>query len=117
MHILAQNLHNYFSSPAIPVYQNCQGGDYKMCNPKMKRETAPRSFDFEAQPGGERQQGTGEPAATSGIYQATDHLHFSDEEFFARKGDILPACPICGEAIEFRLTRKIVHISEDPDFQ
>ena len=63
---------------------------------------------------GEEQQSTGEQAMVSGIYEVANHVHAPDAGFFVRKGTVLPSCRVCGETISFRLTRKIVHVDEDP---
>ena len=81
---------------------------------KDKRELS--SLDAGEHTGGAKQLRTGEPAATSGIYHVLQHPHFAEGEIFVRKGKVLPSCPICGETAQFLLAKKIVHITEDPDF-
>jgi hypothetical protein len=63
------------------------------------------------------EQRTGELTAESGIHQVLGHPHFSEKELFLRRDSILPACPICGEPVTFRMVQAIAHIAEDPDFQ
>jgi hypothetical protein len=90
----------------------------KVDNRKEKRrEHQLYAADVGAQPGREEPLSTGERAAVSGIYQVLHHPHFSEGEIFARKGAVLPSCPVCGEPATFRLVKRIVHINEDPDFQ
>jgi hypothetical protein len=63
---------------------------------------------------------SGESTRCSGIYKIEHHSHEiqqMEKEIFVRKGVKLPFCPQCASALEFRLQKKVNHISEDPDFQ
>ena len=82
---------------------------------KDKRKLS--SLDAGGHTHGERQLRTGEPAAVSGIYQVFEHPHLAEGELFVQRGSVLPSCPICREPAQFRLVKKIVHITEDPDFK
>ncbi len=64
------------------------------------------------------QQASGETAMVSGIYRVK-HSHdpfVTRKDLLINKGAELPACAICGRPVQFRLVKKVDHISEDPDF-
>ena len=88
-----------------------------MGNPKNKRDSELYQFNTGSRTSDEEQQHSGETTRVSGIYRVMRHAHFPEKEFFMRKNKTLPSCPICGQQIEFRLQKNIVHITEDPDFQ
>ena len=59
---------------------------------------------------------TGEPAPVSGVYFVEHGQHIARREVYIHQGTDFPACPRCGEALEFRLVEQVAPISEDPDF-
>lgn len=59
---------------------------------------------------------TGESAPASGVYWVEHGQHIARREVYIHQGTHFPACPRCGEALEFRLVEEVAPISEDPDF-
>lgn len=59
---------------------------------------------------------TGESAPVSGVYWVEHNQHIAKREVYVHQGTDFPACPRCGEALEFRLVEQVAPISEDPDF-
>jgi len=59
---------------------------------------------------------TGESAPVSGVYWVEHSKHIARREVYVHQGIHFPACPRCGEALEFRLVEQVAPISEDPDF-
>lgn len=68
-------------------------------------------------PGFSRVLASGESAAHSGIYKLEHWSHDAEEEIFIREGTRLPFCHRCTGPLMFRLVRKLVYITEDPDFE
>lgn len=59
---------------------------------------------------------SGKTTSVSGVYRC-EHNGCSEKIVWIRLGEILPACPYCGEEASFSLEEKVEHISEDPDFK
>jgi len=59
---------------------------------------------------------SGKTTSVSGVYRC-EHNGCSEKIIWIRMGEILPACPYCGEKASFSLEEKVEHISEDPDFK
>jgi len=60
---------------------------------------------------------TGESAPVSGVYWVEHSQHIARREVYVHQGTKFPACPQCGQALEFRLVEQVNPISEDPDFR
>ena len=59
---------------------------------------------------------SGRTTPVSGVYRC-EHSGCSEKVIWIRRGEMLPACPCCGEKARFSLEEKVQHISEDPDFK
>ncbi|MBZ5504666.1 MAG: hypothetical protein LAO78_04175 [Acidobacteriia bacterium] len=60
---------------------------------------------------------SGATVPTSGMWRTGHKECFNAPDLWLRRQATFPPCPGCGLDAGFHLLEKIVHISEDPDFQ
>jgi len=53
-----------------------------------------------------KDQGPGERAAETAIYQVLHRRHSLPEEVLFFEGDQFPSCKVCGDEVKFRMARR-----------
>jgi hypothetical protein len=69
-----------------------------------------------ARPARKRVYAPGDFVPRSGIYVARHEQHRADHQVVAIRGEIFPACRVCGASVRFHLFHDASHMLHDMDF-
>lgn len=65
----------------------------------------------------EKRYRPGEVVPCSGVYRVSHEEHRAEHDGILLKGQLFPACTVCGERVEFHLLQASNPIEQQPDFE